>query len=153
MDTTIENCMTVHLTNGETRKFCPSNKGLYKYDLKPSKSLDSFWTLVNTVRGQADKYTRCAYKRAMDARKLQNIIMRPNTQRFMDTCIQHLGSPITKQDIQIAEDIFGPNIGSLKGKTVRRPNKHIDTSTEPVPREILRDHRNVTICDRYYVCT
>ena len=37
----------------------------------------------------------------------------------MDVAIKHLKHcPITKGDIMAADDIFGPNLGSLTGKTV-----------------------------------
>ena len=37
----------------------------------------------------------------------------------MDVSIKHLANcPITCQDVLAADDIFGPNLGSLKGKTV-----------------------------------
>ena len=32
---------------------------------------------------------------------------------------------VTRADIEAAEDIFGPNIGALCGKTVRRPTPHV----------------------------
>ena len=37
--------------------FTPSDKGLYKYMLGPNEKVESFWTLISTVAGQADKYT------------------------------------------------------------------------------------------------
>ena len=64
----------------------------------------------------------------------------------MDTSIQHLKDcPITRQDIMAATDIFGPNLGSLKGKTVHRPNPHVKTGTAGVPMEILSIHRDITL--------
>ena len=110
MNTKKENCIVVHMADGGFRKFHPSGKGLYRYQLQRTESLENFWTLVTTVKQQADKYTRRAYQRAVNARTLQNIIMRPNNRKFTDVCLQHLKSPVTKQDVRIAEDIFGPNI-------------------------------------------
>jgi hypothetical protein len=63
-----------------------------------------------------------------------------------DLMIDHMGDcPVTRADIQAAEDIFGPNLGSLKGKTVRRPNPHVAMGVDPKPREILNIYRDVTI--------
>jgi hypothetical protein len=45
-----------------------------------------------------------------------------------------------------AEDIFGPNLGSLKGKTVRRKNAHVPSLVAKVPYEIICAHRDVTLC-------
>ena len=64
----------------------------------------------------------------------------------MDTSIQHLKDcPITRQDIMAATDILGPNLGSLKGKTVHRPNPHVKTRTAGVPMEILSIHHDIML--------
>jgi len=55
-------------------------------------------------------------------------------------------SPITKEDILHAEDILGPNLGSLKGKTVRKtPERVVLNSLDNLPVELLTEHGNVTI--------
>jgi len=33
---------------------------------------------------------------------------------------------ITRQDILRAEDIFGPNLRSVKGENMRRPTSHVN---------------------------
>ena len=68
------------------------------------------WALVSTVDGQSDKHTKRACKRAVRARKLQNIIMRPGEQKFREVCLQHLKNyPVTKGDAAVALYIFGQN--------------------------------------------
>ena len=44
-----------------------------------------------------------------------------------------------------ATDIFRPNLGSLKGKTVHRLNPHVKTGTAGVPMEILSIHHDITL--------
>jgi hypothetical protein len=44
-----------------------------------------------------------------------------------------------------AEDIFGPDVGSLKGKTVRRSAEHIEGQIVNVPAEIMSRYREVIL--------
>ena len=52
---------------------------------------------------------------------------------------------ITRDNIIRAEDIFGPNFGSLKGKMTRRPTQHVDISWTSVPQEIIQQYGEVTL--------
>jgi len=54
--------------------------------------------------------------------------------------------PIIRADIAAAEDILGPNLGSLKGKTVRRKGAHVPSLVADVPYQIIKMYRNVTLC-------
>ena len=73
--------------------------------------------------------------------------MRPSDRELMDISIKHLANcPVTRADIIAAKDILGPNLGSLKGKTVRHPNEHVPGGMEGVPHEIMSLHKNVTLC-------
>jgi hypothetical protein len=102
--------------------------------------------MLSTVSDKKRLYARRAYKRAILAQKLQNIIMQPSTCSYQDTIIDYMADcPITKANIHAAADIFGPNLGSRKRKTVRRPNNHIATRVDPVPNEIIEICCEVTI--------
>jgi len=41
--------------------------------------------------------------------------------------------PVTKQNLQISADIFGPDIGALEGNTVHKKSIHVDTSPDQIP--------------------
>jgi hypothetical protein len=60
--------------------------------------------------------------------------------------------PVTKFDVEAAEDIFGPDVGILKGKTVRRKPSQVRALLTQTPSDILTKYKEVTIaCDLMYV--
>jgi hypothetical protein len=77
--------------------------------------------LLNAVAMNKAKHTVSDYQAAEKARTMQRRIGRPSTQRYMELISKGRirNCAITRQDIINAEDIFGPDLGSLKGKTVR----------------------------------
>ena len=59
---------------------------------------------------------------------------------------------MTVEDVNISEKIFGPDMGTLKGKTTRRKPKPVKTDTVEIPPEIKEKHSAVTLCmDLMYV--
>ena len=48
-----------------------------------------------------------------------------------------------RSDIAAAEDIFGSNLGALKGKTVWQPNPHVTMGVDGVPPEIIKTHCSI----------
>ena len=103
--------------------------------------------MVHTVDSNKSKYSVRQYSLAKKARWLQDVIGRPSTQDYIKYVEGNMipNCNITRQDILRAEDIFGPNLGSIKGKTTRRPTSHVHIAWTQVPENILRDHRNVTL--------
>jgi hypothetical protein len=53
--------------------------------------------------------------------------------------------PITRDDIMAAEKILGPDVGSLKGKTVRRKGAHVEYAATTIPDTIMLQYRDVTM--------
>jgi hypothetical protein len=54
--------------------------------------------------------------------------------------------PLTRADILAAEDILGPNLGSLKGETARRGNDHSRAECSDTPINIIdRQHKEIMI--------
>ena len=76
---------------------------------------------VNTMADNKSSYSNTAYIHALAARKLQIKIGNPTAQEFIKIASRNLllNCPINRDDIRAGEDIFGPDVGGLKGKTVR----------------------------------
>ena len=59
---------------------------------------------------------------------------------------------MTPANVEAAEHIFGPDLGSLKGKTTQRNPPIIDSPVTTIPASILKWYQNVTLCiDIMYV--
>jgi hypothetical protein len=100
-------------------------------------------SLINTVAEKKSQYTHRACKQAMLAHRIQNVISRPSTRDFIRIVEGGMlrNCPVSRSDVMTAEDIFGPNLGSFKGKTVRSKNAVAD-----VPYHIIKLHKDVTLC-------
>jgi hypothetical protein len=74
--------------------------------------------LVNTVQNNKENYTNNDYLRAFKARELQIKIGCPRYKDFARIVTARLIPicTITMADVVAAQDIFGPNIGSLKAR-------------------------------------
>jgi hypothetical protein len=90
----------------------------------------------------------------MQARQLKIMIGWPSTKHFIKivTSNQQPNCPITRADILAAEHILGPDVGSLKGKTVRHRLHLAKPVIEPLPPQIMsRCHRVTLAADVMYV--
>jgi hypothetical protein len=110
--------------------------------------------LVNTAADNKIKYTNTAYKQATLARKLQNIIGRPSARAFLNIGEKNLlkNCPVLRADVLAAKDIYDPNLGSLRGKTVRQSGDCVRPEYEEVPIGIKEQYCDITICmDLMYI--
>jgi len=96
--------------------FTQSNCGLYYTDMKQS----NVTALVTTVEENKTKYSNHDYSHALLARNIQKLIGRPSTHDYLRIVDNNLlpNCPFTCRNIVAAEHVFGPDVGSLKGKTV-----------------------------------
>ena len=137
-----DDAFVVTTEQGRTMRFTPTEKGLYACTNDTNE-----WAFVNTVAEEKSKLSKRALKDAALARRVQNIIMFPGTQAYAKIADHNLipNCPVTRADIIAAENIYGPNINALKGKTVKRPGVQVKPEIDNVPPEILAEHKSITL--------
>jgi hypothetical protein len=81
------------------------------------------------------------------AREIQKRIGRPSTRAFIKIVENKLlpNCPITRDDIIAAEHIFGPDVGSLKGKTVHRAPERVHATMNNLPPVLMSRYRDVAL--------
>jgi hypothetical protein len=77
--------------------------------------------LVNTVRGNFEGYTCRKVERAREAQCIQGMIANPTEREFAGMVCEQLltNCPVTVCDVDKANQIFGPDVANLRGKTIR----------------------------------
>ena len=58
---------------------------------------------------------------------------------------QLINCPVTRRDVLAADDMFGPDLGSLKGKTVRKLSPQVTHLRVTLPPEIHQRHKSITL--------
>ncbi len=53
---------------------------------------------------------------------------------------------MTPADVDLAEKIFGRDIGTLKGKTMRQAPPRVKDDLVEVPRELKEKHKDLELC-------
>ena len=139
-----EQAFVVTKPDGKQFLFVESPEGLHYLYMEG----DSGTMLVNTVPNNQSCYTNEDYLHAVQARELQIKISQPSLQDYIHIVTKNYlpNSPVTKANILAAETIFGPDIGSLKGKTNWCNPHAVKQVVEPLEPHVMRHYRNVTIC-------
>ena len=145
-DSEREDAFIVNLPNKPVRF---ERIGMNLYVFKPKvKASPEKAQLLNTVEENKTFFTQRQFERAKRARDLYHALGTPSINDFK--AILRMNSinnnPVTTDDIKIAEKIFGPDIGALKGKSTRRkPAPVVDDYIE-IPKELFTAQREVTLC-------
>ena len=99
--------------------FKESHDGLYYHDLNSTHLNNTQQIYITTVTENKQKYSQSDVKRADGVRALQKIIGHPTARHLSYLLDHHLipNSSFTSHDVCRAEQIYGPDLGNLKGKT------------------------------------
>ena len=109
---------------------------------------------VNTVKVNKKNFTNNDYLQAVRARELQVTVGCSSDKDFIKILKTSSlpNCPVTPRDVVIANKLFGPDIGALKGKTTRRNPPIVDSPVSVDITPILKFYWEVTLCvDLMYV--
>ncbi|KAI2501792.1 Reverse transcriptase (RNA-dependent DNA polymerase) [Fragilaria crotonensis] len=137
-----EDAFVVHLSDDKTVRFARRGNNLYVFK-PPIKGVQ----LLNTIEENKTFYTQRQFDKAKRARDLYHALGTPSIKDFkamlrMNTITNN---PVTTEDIIVAEKIFGPDIGALKGKTTRRKPAPVVNDYVEIPKELIAAQREVTL--------
>ena len=129
-------------SNGKMTSFHVTPDGLYAFQVPKSGV-----SLVQTVSENGSFYTPRQIAQAKMARDLHKMVGRPSKTDFVGIVKNNLlrHCPITAQDISVAENIYGQDIGTLQGKTTRTKPPRVITDFVCVPEDIIKTHQEIVL--------
>jgi hypothetical protein len=110
--------------------------------------------LVETVQANYEGYTKKDIIKAKEAWRAQAMMGNPSKKDYKGVVSNHLISncPVTHADITNARAMFGPDLPSVQGKTVRRMPAPVVTDYVAVPRSVVKLNKMVTLAaDIFFV--
>jgi hypothetical protein len=103
--------------------------------------------VVPTVRGNYEGYSRRDIVGAIKARRMQSMLGSPGLADFEGMVREKLidDCPIDHIDLKNAHSIFGPDLASVRGRTVRRKPERVEVNVVAIPKDFLRLHKFITL--------
>ena len=146
-----KNFIITRIKDGKETRFHRAPRGLHYLETKAIKTGEDGEVLINTIEDNKSSYTRCLYLRAKLARKLQRIIVRPSVKTLKRIIGRNLftNCPVNISEVSAAEDIFGPDEGSLRGKTVSNKDQEVKSMHANLPMEIIAKYQLVILYADY----
>jgi hypothetical protein len=145
MDSAIDNAIYVFNEDGSYVRFAKTTNGMYCIDITTND--DNHIVLAHqTVKGESAHFSAIDCRRAAKVRELQEALACPSDFDLANA-IEHnvIGNnPFTRRDVRIAKKIFGPDVPSMKGKTVKRKSKMPrEDDISDIPPVIMKEYSDV----------
>ena len=125
-------------------RFQLSPNGLYYFD---AEDRENSMLLLNTVSENREGFTLREYEGPREAQRAMHLLGFPSERDFENMVRSNMivNCPVTFSDVKNAKLIFGPDITSLKGKSVRRKPASVVTDYVEIPREILKSRKELEV--------
>jgi len=103
--------------------------------------------LVNTVHDNFEGHTKHDIAKAKEAQRLQGMISNPTDKEFKGVVCEKLitNCPITVQDAENANLIFGPDLANLRGEMIRTKPEQVRIEYVQIPWDFVELHKYVTL--------
>ena len=152
-DSAKDNAFYVHTPNKVVR-FGRNDANLYTHKPTSLGADDSIQetkeptVFVQSVEENMKFYTPREIKRAKAARDLLAALGTPSIADLKAIITMNAISdlPVTTKDIDLAERIFGPDLGTLKGKTTRRKALPMVSDQIAIPPELYEKRDTLELC-------
>jgi hypothetical protein len=151
-DSEKEDAFIVHIDSGNMKFKC-NPEGLYTFEVS-DRYQKKECHLINTVKEDRAGYTQRQFEQAKRARELYHIVGTPTIETFKTLIKMNAirNCPVTMEDVNIAKNIFGADMSSLKGKSTRRKSTPVREDNIKIPEELIAHNREIKLCiDIMYV--
>jgi hypothetical protein len=138
-----EGAIIVHKEpNGVNVHFIAHADGLHYYDNNHRQL-----TMVSTIAQESEGFSKKQIAQAKTARDFQTKVGHPSTQDLKSVIKLDLiaNCPVTTEDVDRAETIFGLSLPILKGKTTRQSPHSVLSDYVVVPESILSTNQYMTL--------
>ena len=121
-----EDAFVVHLDN-KILKFCANEQYVHKFQkvyldgVKKNNNMKIGVQFLQSVKKRIARCTKREVSRADRARKIYYIVGAPTVENMKMVIRQNLfkNCPVTIQDVNLAEKIFGPDVSTMKGRSTK----------------------------------
>ena len=137
-----DSTFTVHKPNRVNIEFGMHCDGLQYHD-----TVNRQVTMVQTVTENEKGYSKRQLTDMKTARDLYAKVGYPSIKDFANMIKKNMimNCPVTIEDVMRSEEINGPSIQALKGKTIRTKPSPVVSDCVEVPHAILEENRNFTL--------